>query len=321
MNPKTIIFAAPKAEPASTSAWFFLALSRTPHVLVDIAMPAVAALLYLGAFPPMKVILLGLVAAFAGYTAVYALNDLVDHEIDREKLAYSGFDDSGKAEGYLDSLLTRHPVALGLLGYKAGLIWAVGWAMVSFVAAYMLNPVCAFILCLGAALEFVYCVTVRMSQLRILVSGTVKTMGAMAAVFAVDPHPSPVLTLLLFTWIFFWEIGGQKLPADWHDIEEDRQVGAKTIPAWLGKKITGAIILIALAVTVAINAILLAVSPAGSPLWWFVPAAGIWLFLLLSPALRLNITLDQNDVSVFFTRSSWYPMAMLIIVGIRIMII
>ena len=26
--------------------------------------------------------------------------------------------------------------------------------------------------------------------------------------------------LLIFFWLFFWEIGGQNIPADWHDIEE-----------------------------------------------------------------------------------------------------
>ena len=50
----------------------FFALSRTPHGLLDMATPAVSALLWLGDFPTLKVIALGLVTAFSGYTAVYA---------------------------------------------------------------------------------------------------------------------------------------------------------------------------------------------------------------------------------------------------------
>jgi 4-hydroxybenzoate polyprenyltransferase len=56
----------------------FLALSRTPHGLLDLATPLLAALLWLGHLPPGDVTALGILGAFAGYTAVYALNDIVD---------------------------------------------------------------------------------------------------------------------------------------------------------------------------------------------------------------------------------------------------
>ena len=65
----------------------FFALSRTTHGVLDIAMPAFCALLWLGAFPQWQVTLLSLFTAFAGYTAVYALNDLVGIQVDREKFA------------------------------------------------------------------------------------------------------------------------------------------------------------------------------------------------------------------------------------------
>ena len=58
----------------------FLALSRTPHGVIDMAAPALAALLCLGRFPSPAVTIVGLLTVFAGYTAVYALNDLVDPE-------------------------------------------------------------------------------------------------------------------------------------------------------------------------------------------------------------------------------------------------
>jgi hypothetical protein len=61
----------------------FLALSRTPHGLLDLATPALAALLCYGGLPPFGVIILGLLTGFAGYTAVYALNDLVDYRVDQ----------------------------------------------------------------------------------------------------------------------------------------------------------------------------------------------------------------------------------------------
>ena len=74
----------------------------------------------------------------------------------------------------------------------------------------------------------------QVSHLRTLVSGIVKTLGGLAAVFAVDATPDPGLLLLLFFWLFFWEIGGQNVPNDWHDIEEDTSLQARTVPVSLG---------------------------------------------------------------------------------------
>jgi len=78
----------------------FLALSRTPHGLLDMTTPCLAALLWLGAFPPFKVILVGLLTVFAGYSAVYALNDLIDYRSDKKKMEEGLFQDS---DSYLDA--------------------------------------------------------------------------------------------------------------------------------------------------------------------------------------------------------------------------
>ena len=84
----------------------FLALSRTPHGLLDMATPAFAVLLYLGGFPPVHVVIIGLITAFAGYTAVYALNDIIDFRNDIAQIGESVL----TAENYLDSLMVRHPM-------------------------------------------------------------------------------------------------------------------------------------------------------------------------------------------------------------------
>ncbi|HAY38007.1 MAG TPA: hypothetical protein DCY53_00910, partial [Desulfobacteraceae bacterium] len=68
----------------------FWALSRTPHGILDMATPALGALLWLGRFPSLEVILIGLITTFAGYTAVYALNDVIDYRVDKEKLKLCG---------------------------------------------------------------------------------------------------------------------------------------------------------------------------------------------------------------------------------------
>ena len=59
----------------------FLALSRTPHLLIDLATPMAVALLCLGKFPPLSTIILGLITVFAGYACIYALNDVTDYKL------------------------------------------------------------------------------------------------------------------------------------------------------------------------------------------------------------------------------------------------
>jgi len=148
----------------------FWALSRTPHGLLDMCTPAFAALLWLGTFPPLETVLIGLITTFAGYTAVYALNDIVDYRVDQEKvssgvLAAAGCD--------LDGVIVRHPMAQGLLSFYDGVLWAAGWAAVALAGAFMLNPVCVGIFLGGCALEAIYCRLWRVSPFRTLVSGAV----------------------------------------------------------------------------------------------------------------------------------------------------
>ena len=222
--------------------------------------PALCALLWLGALPPLGTIVLGLVTTFAGYTAVYALNDVVDYRVDRRKVQREGFRES---ENYLDALLVRHPMAHGYISYTEGLFWMLAWSTVALCGAYLLNPVCILIFIAGCALEVTYCLLLKVSHLRVLVSGGVKTSGGVAAIFAVDPHPATVFVVLVFFWLFFWEIGGQNIPNDWADIEEDRHQNARTLPVRLGPERATDVILVSLTLTLLLGAGLFSYAPGG----------------------------------------------------------
>jgi 4-hydroxybenzoate polyprenyltransferase len=307
----------PYPEPAAVHRLkLFLALSRTPHGLLDLAAPALAALLCLGGFPPARVVMLGLITVFAGYTAVYALNDLVDYRADRAKLAAGGI----RSENYLDGLMVRHPLAQGLLSLREGIFWTVAWAAVALAGAYLLNPVCAAIFLAGAVLEALYCLLLQVSHLRILVSGAVKTLGAMAAVFAVDPRPSPVFLALLLLWIFAWEIGGQNIPNDWHDLDEDRLGGAKTVPVRFGADLSVRTVLVALVVSVMFLPLVQAASPGhfSWPLRFMCLAAGVLLLIL--PAWRLFDTRERADATALFNYASYYPLAILLLTALALLV-
>jgi len=292
----------------------FFALSRTPHGLMDMATPGLAALLWLGEFPALRTVLLGLVTTFAGYTAVYALNDLVDYRTDKKKLRLGGFRDS---KNYLDAAIIRHPLAQGFLSVKEGLAWSGAWSVVALIGAFLLNPVCVLIFLVGCGLEIAYCLMWKISPFRSLVSGVVKTCGALAGVFAVDPDPSISFLLVLFLWLFAWEIGGQNIPNDWAEIEEDRQLQARTILVRYGPEKASAIILGSIVLAVGLNLLLFGVSISRFELPYLAVSFVIGLGLLLLPAYRLYKTRERADALTLFKKASYYPVACLILVVIK----
>ena len=293
----------------------FLALSRTPHGILDMATPLLAALLWHGRIPDSTTIILGIIAAFGGYTAVYALNDIVDYRSDREKVLQGGF---RRENNYLDAAFVRHPLAHDLLTLPQAAAWAGVWALVSLAAAYRLNPVCAYILVAGCVLEVFYCLLLRVSQFRTLISGVVKTLGGLAAVFAVDRSPDPAFLALLFSWLFFWEIGGQNVVADWHDIAEDRTFGAKTIPVLYGPQGGSIIVLFTLTISVVLSGIFLWQTPIDLPPVFFIAALAAGFFLLLLPAFRLFRSQGREHASALFNYASYYPASLLAIMALAI---
>jgi len=293
----------------------FLALSRTPHGLLDMATPALGALLWLGRFPGFEVIILGMVTTFAGYTAVYALNDVIDYRVDREKIKLCG--DPG-ATCDLDAVMVRHPMAQGYLSFTEGLVWTAAWSLAAILGAYLLNPVCILVFVIGCALETVYCLLLKVTHLRTLVSGGVKTAGAIAGVFAVDPNPSPLFLLALFFWLFAWEIGGQNVPNDWTDIEMDRRLHARTIPVRLGPDRANTIILGSLIAAATLSMVVFHLSPIGFEFPYMVACAATGLCFYVLPAARLYNTGEPVYAMALFNMASYYPLALLIIVVVKL---
>jgi 4-hydroxybenzoate polyprenyltransferase len=294
----------------------YLALSRTPHGLLDMCAPAFGALLWLGHFPSLYIIVLGMITTFAGYTAVYALNDVIDYEADKEKAAVGGL---SNAQSDLDSMIVRHPMAQGLLSFKQGLFWSLAWGLVALVGAYILNPICVLIFLTGCSLETIYCMLWRVSPFRTVVSGAVKTSGAIAAVFAVDPHPSGVYLIILFLLFFFWEIGGQNIPNDWVDCDDDCRIDAKTIPILWGFNVARGITLATIILTLCTSILLFYFSPANYGLFVITIALIIGAYLLLLPAVNLYKTVKPSDAMALFNKASYYPLALLILIVFKVL--
>lgn len=294
----------------------FLALSRSTHGILDIAMPGFVALLWLGHFPAWRVLLLSLVTAGAGYTAIYALNDLAGVRVDRQKFARSGVN-----PGYsVEASALRYPLAQNLLSVRSAVAWFACWCAVALLGAYLLNPVIVIIVIAAAALEVIYVLLLKVTYWRTLVSGLVKSAGPIAAVFVVEPRPSWPLLLLLLAWLMCWEIGGQNIPADWNDVEEDRRVGAKTIPLLFGPRAAGRLVVASLTLTVVLGLFLPRMSPLPLGVAYLLAssAAGFWLLLL--PGIRLARERGNRQAAKLFDRASLYPLAQLLTISVFVLI-
>lgn len=294
----------------------FFALSRTSHGVLDLATPAFCALLWAGRFPEWSVILLSIFTAFAAYTAIYALNDLVGMAVDREKFSRHDLN-----TGYsVEASELRYPLARNILPFRSGLLWMAFWFILALIGSYLLNPSIVFILIAAAILEVIYCLLLKVTYLRTFVSGLVKASGPIAAVYVVDPNPAPASLLILLVWVFFWEIGGQNVPADWNDTAEDKSINAKTIPIHFGVEKAGLIVLATLTITVIASAFLPLVSPAALGWPYILASLIIGFVFLLRPGFQLSQNKDGRYAAMLFDKASYYPMAQFALIAIVLVV-
>jgi len=295
----------------------FLGLSRTPHGVLDMATPAMAALLWLGHFPSASVVILGLITAFAGYTAVYALNDLVDHRVDRERLSLSSTEETLFD---VDGIMVRHPLAQNLLPYTSGFLWFTFWAGVALLGAWWLNPVCAAIFVASASMEILYCKLLKITYLKIIPSAIVKATGGLAGVYAVDPNPQITFVVFLFLWLAAWEVGGQNIPNDIVDMEDDAKVAARTTLTEKGMHDAVFVILAAVSMAALAGVGLYCATGRGGGFIYPVAAAVIGWKLLLRPARQLYRNPGPKTAADLFNRASYMPAAFLVLVVLSILV-
>jgi 4-hydroxybenzoate polyprenyltransferase len=287
----------------------FLALSRTPHLLIDLATPMAAALLCIGRFPPFSTIILGLITVFAGYACIYALNDVTDYELDRKRM---GELPREQACFDLDCIFVRHPLAQGFISFAGGMVWTALWGLIALVGATLLNPVCGVIFVFGAILEVIYCKFYAYSQWKILIAATVKNLGSLAAIYAVNPDPPLEFIIIVFIWIALWEVGGQNIPNDLVDLEEDKKLGGKTIPVVYGPNLSVVIIFIALIASFVLGLGLVFLSPLAFKGVYLVGAIISGLLFLLLPLKRFLAERHTNKAINLFNQASLYPVGILV---------
>lgn len=294
-----------------------LGLSRTPHGLLDVATPGLAALLCLGYFPDTTVIIVGLITAFAGYTAVYALNDLVDRGVDKERLADK---ETGKEIFHVDEIMMRHPIAQGALPTRTAALWTLFWAAGALLGCLWLNPWLALVFVFSASMEFVYCKLLRVTHWKIVPSALVKASGGLAGALAVAPSPDPAFIAALLFWLAAWEVGAQNIANDIVDMEDDRRVRARTTATVKGLQESVFLLITAVSMAAALGVVIHLLSGPG--VGFVYPLGAILLAgpLLLGPTRRLYYRPGPEAAAALFNRASYLPVSFLALTAISILL-
>jgi 4-hydroxybenzoate polyprenyltransferase len=278
-----------------------LDFARSRSAVLSIGEPALGALIAFGGIPSARVILLGLLAAAAGYLCVYALNDLLDLRADRQEIQIASAhpQDWDPEVPHLDIMTLRHPVAAGALPLWAGVAWVAVLGLVGLVAAYLLRPLCAWLFIVCALLQVLYCCLRRRTWLKVIPAGVMVSVGGLAGWFAVGTVGWGALAFFLL--LLFWEIFGRNLSNDLADVEHDRLVGIATLAATHGPA--------AAIATILAGALLMPVVALLQPSPWptRVLLAAVALATMTGPALLLNRKRGSRSAQLYFNRASLFP--------------
>jgi 4-hydroxybenzoate polyprenyltransferase len=281
-------------------AVLFLDLARGKSALFSVSEPVLGAMLATGTIPSVRVCLLGILAALAGYFCVYSLNDLLDLKADREEIRVSSPDPlAWKPEvAHMDIMTLRHPVAAGAIPLWAAVAFVATLGAVGLAAAYLLRPLCAWLFIACAVLEFIYCSLRRRTWLKVVPAATMVAVGGLAGWFAVGHATWGAL--VFFFLLYGWETG-RNLTNDLADVVHDRLVGITTLASTHGADVAAKVI-------VADGIAMVALSLA-QPSAWVVRGllAAVALLTMTIPSMVLNRDPDEPSAQRYFNRLTFFP--------------
>jgi 4-hydroxybenzoate polyprenyltransferase len=292
-------------------ARFFAAifdLSRARQALLSVSQPALGAVLAIGGLPSPRVVMLGLIAATAGYLAVFSLNDVLDRRVDVRALAagkaeFSGFD--------LDTAFMRHPLARGDISMNFAIAWVAVLGATAAWCAYVLAPVCLALFAVAVALEVAYCKLRSVTWSKTFVSGAMVGVGGLAGWAAVAPVDARALSF--FAFLALWEIAGRNIPNDLSDLLADSRTGIRTLATVFDEKTSA----LATAGGAVATMIAIALLPAPGASVAVCLALGIWAMGI--PAARLVRRPESSQAAQYFNRASLLPALLLPVVIVAFM--
>lgn len=281
------------------------ASSRPLQASLSIAQPAIPALIAARGLPSPGVLILAVPAAASGFLAVFAANDLMDVDIDRKR-----FRSLRSLKGWnIDTFIVRHPLAQGMITYNEQLLWILFHLAIAGVLSYLINPMCLLMFTVSGALEVTYCKMKKFSELKFLPTGMMVAFGALAGWYAVSKSTDLPIVLTLFFLFFAWEIAGRNIVNDFSDVEEDRQLGIKTVPSIHGLKSAAWLTFVFALFTVLSNVILTFTANLG--FFYLIVSTVVGILLMLIPGIHLLKKPFPAEALRYFNKGSLYPLGIL----------
>lgn len=274
-------------------------LSRGRQAILSVAQPGLAAVLALGGLPGLRVALVGVVAATAGFLAVFSLNNVLESCFDAVATRAAG-----KAARFgADVRYPRSP-ARDQLSLRLAVLWVVGLGALSAVLAYTLTPLCLLVVGVAVVLDVVYCALRSVTAWKTVVAGVVVGFSGLAGWAAVAPLSLRALTV--FGFLALWEIGGRDIASDLVDVDIDRRRGATTVATVYGPATAAraacVVGFVALAVTITLPM-------SGGMLNDLALVAGV--FVVAWPGAKLWHQPTSTEAAAYLDRASLYPAAVL----------
>lgn len=271
-------------------------LARGRQALLSVAQPALGACLAAGRLPDPRVVGIGLVAATAGYLAVFSLNDVLDASVDERALA-AGKESAPTDD--VDTIVMRHPLAQGVLTRPIALAWVGSLGATALVGAAALGRPCVLAFLGAVALEVAYCALRSVTWAKTFLSGAMVGLGGIAGWVAVAPLTWRALPF--FALLAAWEIAGRNLPNDLADIRADAAVGLRTVATTFGARASA----YASGVGALLTAGLCLALPGTAVLRLGALACCAWSMAL--PVLGLASDPTPERAGAYFNRASLFP--------------
>ncbi len=277
---------------------YMIASSRPLQAIFSITQPLFAAFLALHEIPELRFLLLFSIGSICGMFSVFALNDLVDHDIDKKII-------QTKKEWDIDSVFAQHPFTQGLISGNEQILWIVINGLIAAVCLYLLNPFALLLYFLAILLEAIYCKLALVSELKVILAGALVSLGALIGWFAAKGINEPKILFSLGLLFFAWEIGGRNIANDFSDIEQDKKLGIKTIASVYGAITPSRFIVRFAMLTISANILLGLTASLG--LVYLLITTIIGLILLVMPAINLIKNPTPQEALKYFNKASLYP--------------
>jgi 4-hydroxybenzoate polyprenyltransferase len=276
-------------------------LSRGRQAFLSVAQPGLAAVLALGGLPSLRVSLTGVVAATAGYLAVFSLNNLLERRFDAAA-ARVGARRAARFGG--DGIHLRRPPAGDELGLRFSVLWIVSLGTLSAVLAYTLAPLCLVVVGVAVALDLVYGALRAVTPWKTVVAGAVVGLAGLAGWAAVAPLSLRALTV--FGFLALWEIGGRDIAGDLADVDIDRRRGVTSFATVYGPPAAARAVCVVGFATLAAT---ITLPMPGGMLNDLALVAGV--FVVAWPGAKLWHQPTSAEAAAYFDRVSLYPAAVL----------